>query len=379
MICISADCVVFCSSMVKTYQQMSFSYYDVSRRTAKNVFYTQINQVINWQPIESEINTHYQPGKNAVGQSAYPGLLLFKMLLVGYWSGSISDRAVEEMANENLSVMRFLGLRLEDSVPDHSCLSRFRTQLVEKGVFDTIMTLINKQLDTYGVLVKTGVKIDATITDSPRKPKGKTTYLIAEDRKEDELEADQIDKQDTQIKLLKVVQPGVDTDGRWVKKAGKLRYGFKKHIATDDQGLVLSVTTTAANVHDSKEFKPLIEKAAIGQGSRVLADKAYKSKEHDQYLKDKKIKNGVHYKAVRGKKLTERQTEFNRLVSKTRYTVERTFGSKVRWFRAGTARYVGLAKTHGQHVVESIAYNLKRLPTLLKNVEVVQKKALMAG
>jgi IS5 family transposase len=119
--------------MPKQYQQMSFSHYDVSRRTAKNIFYTHINTAISWQPIENEINKHYSPGKSATGQAAYPGILLFKMLLVGFWSGSISDRAVEEMANENLSVMRFLNLRLEDMVPDHSVLSRFRSQFEYSG------------------------------------------------------------------------------------------------------------------------------------------------------------------------------------------------------------------------------------------------------
>lgn len=363
--------------MRKYYQQMSFSHYDVSRRTAKNTFYTHINTAINWQPIENEINKNYSPGKSATGQSAYPGILLFKMLLVGYWSGSISDRAVEEMANENLSVMRFLKLRLEDIVPDHSVLSRFRSQLVEKEAFEPIMNLINDQLEAHGILIKTGVKIDASITDSPRKPKGKTTYQIAEDRKEDEVPESEVEKQTVDIKIVKVVQPGVDQEGRWIKKAGKSRFGYKKHIATDDQGLVISVTTTSANVHDSKEFKPLIDKAGIGKGTRVYADKAYKSEAHDVYLEGKEIKNGVHFKAVRGKKLTNTQERFNKLVSKTRYTVERTFGSKIRWFKAGVARYVGKAKTHGQHVMESIAYNLKRTPKLLMKVEVPKLQGLI--
>ena len=365
--------------MRKHYQQMSFSHYDVSRRTAKNTFYTHVNTAINWQPVENEINKHYSPGKSAIGQTAYPGILLFKMLLVGYWSGSLSDRAVEEMANENLSVMRFLNLRLEDIVPDHSVLSRFRSQLVEKEAFEPIMSLINDQLEAPGILVKTGIKVDASITDSPRKPKGKTTYQIAEDRKEDEVPESEIEKQSIDIKIVKVVQPGVDAEGRWTKKAGKLRFGFKKHIATDDQGLVISVTTTSANVHDSKEFKPLIDKAKVGNGTRVFADKAYKSEAHDIYLKEKEIKNGIHFKAVRGKKLTNSQERFNKLVSKTRYTVERTFGSNVRWFKAGVARYVGQAKTHGQHVMESIAYNLKRAPKLLMKVEVSKKQALITG
>ena len=59
------------------------------------------------------------------------GLLLFKMLLTGIWHGGLSDESVEDMANANLHVMRFLGLSLEDDVPDHSVLSRFRTRLTQ--------------------------------------------------------------------------------------------------------------------------------------------------------------------------------------------------------------------------------------------------------
>jgi transposase, IS5 family len=32
-----------------------------------------------------------------------------------------------------------------------------------------------------------------------------------------------------------------------------------------------------------------------------------------------------------------------------------------RWFGGLTARYVGLVKPHGQHVLEALAYNLYRL------------------
>ncbi|MCC8997804.1 MAG: transposase [Nitrosomonas sp.] len=50
------------------------------------------------------------------------------LLLVGIWSSGLSDESVEDMTNSNLHVMRFLGLSLEDDVPDHSVLSRFTTR-----------------------------------------------------------------------------------------------------------------------------------------------------------------------------------------------------------------------------------------------------------
>ena len=52
--------------------------------------------------------------------------------------------------------------------------------------FEKIFEQINAQLENKGLIVKTGAIVDATVTDSPRKPKGKTTYPVADDRKEEQ-------------------------------------------------------------------------------------------------------------------------------------------------------------------------------------------------
>ncbi len=108
---------------------MSFSEFDVTRRTRKGHFLKQINQLIDWNSIGKAIAVHYAAVCDAARRPAYSGLQLFKMLLVGIWNGGLNDESVEGMTNPNLHVMRFLGLSLEDDVPDHSVLSRFRTWL----------------------------------------------------------------------------------------------------------------------------------------------------------------------------------------------------------------------------------------------------------
>lgn len=70
-------------------------------------------------------------------------------------------------------------------------------------------------------------------------------------------------------------------------------------------------------------------------------------------------------KVQKGQKLTERQREFNNLISKTRCLIELTFGSILRWFAGGRCRYRGLKRTHTQNILEAMAYNLKRMPGLL--------------
>ena len=127
---------------------MSFSDYDVTRRTRKGNFLKQIDQLIDWSVIERAIAVHYAPVSDAAGRPAYSGLLLFKMLLTGIWNGGLSDESVEDMANSNLHMMRVLGLSLEDDVPDHCVLSSFRTRLTAAGAWDGLLAQINEQIQT---------------------------------------------------------------------------------------------------------------------------------------------------------------------------------------------------------------------------------------
>lgn len=68
--------------------------------------------------------------------------------------------------------MRFCGLDLEDKVPDHSILSRFRTALTKAKAMDKVVSAVNKQLENHKLIVKTGIKVDASLTATPLKPKG---------------------------------------------------------------------------------------------------------------------------------------------------------------------------------------------------------------
>jgi len=54
-------------------------------------FLNQIEHLIDWKAIDGIIHQHYAPASDATGRPAYPGFLLFKMLLVGIWNGGLSD------------------------------------------------------------------------------------------------------------------------------------------------------------------------------------------------------------------------------------------------------------------------------------------------
>jgi IS5 family transposase len=247
--------------------------------------------------------------------------------------------------------------------------------LTKKNAYDILLKYINDELEQKNILLKTGLIVDASVTDSLRKPRGISVYDIEEDRHEldqEQTDQEQTDedtmpdnKDDAPSKPKRKMQSHVDTEAAWIKKNGKLHYGFKKHVGTDTNGLVISVITTPANESDMNHIKDVVEKSAPNKDARVFADKGYSSADNRNYLKEHGYKSGIMHKAVRGTPLTERQKQFNKIVSKTRYKIERTFGGIKRWFASREARYVGIKKMHTQHVLESIAYNLYRTPGII--------------
>ena len=338
--------------MIKKRIPGSFVSVDVTRRTRRSKFLQQINTLIDWDVFEKALYKVCKRSiQDAAGRPAYNPLVLFKMMLLQTWY-NLSDMGVEDMVNDTLSANAFCGLRVEDTVPDHSTLSRFRSELSEKRAMNRLLAKLNAQLERHGVGVQQGGGIiDAAITPTAHKPHGKSTYVLPEH---------------PVTPLTKEVRPGVDQEARWVKKGGKLHYGYKRHyLAAEETGLVLGVHTTAANVHDGQCMASCLDQVALPSGSRILADKGYCSAKNDQLLRQRGLRSGIQRKACRNRPLSVWEKRYNKRIGRSRYKIERIFGSIKRWFGRLEARYVGMAKTHGQHVLEAIAYNLYRLPGII--------------
>jgi len=76
---------------------------------------------------------------------------------------------------------------------------------------------------------------------------------------------------------------------------------------TDQEGLVLGVLTTPANVNEISNLEEVLDAADIPEDAYVYGDKGYKSAKNEDILKDKKLKSRILSKAVKGKPLTERE------------------------------------------------------------------------
>jgi IS5 family transposase len=326
---------------------------DIRTRKIKRTFFTQINTLLDWNPIVKVLKIHYAKGKSATGKPSYSGLLLFKMSLLQTWYG-LSDYEVEDRVNDSISFSYFCGLHIDQVAPDHSTLCRFRTMMTKAKAYEPLFKEINRQLEAHKIIVKTGAIIDASVIDTPLKPKGKTNHKVTEDRKDEQ-----------EVAVTKDYADSVDKDAAWLKKGGKYRFGYKKHHVTDNEGLVLGVLTTKASTNEIANLEEVLDTADLPKNIPLKADKGYQSKKNTALLEKRELKNHILKKAYKNKPLTHWEKKFNKLIGKTRFKVERTFGGIKRWFSGGTARYRGIEKMHTQNLMEAMSYNLYRSPGII--------------
>jgi IS5 family transposase len=139
--------------------------------------------------------------------------------------------------------------------------------------------------------VKTGAIIDASVIDTPLKPKRKSKYEVTEDREEE-------------VKVEKSYPKSVDKDAAWLKKGGKFRFGYKKHHVTDQEGLVLGVLTTKASTNEIANLEDVLDTADLPEGISLKADKGYQSMNNGKILEKRKLKNHMLKKAKKNQPLT---------------------------------------------------------------------------
>eukprot|EP00171_Calliarthron_tuberculosum_P020523 IDg20523t1 len=129
------------------------------------------------------------------------------MCLLQTWYG-LSDYEVEDRVNDSISFGYFCGLHIDQVAPDHSTLSRFRTAMTKQGAYEYLFKLINTQLEKHQIIVKKGAIVDASVIDTPLKPKGKTNHKVTQDREDIQ-----------EVVVTKEYADSVDKEASWLKKA----------------------------------------------------------------------------------------------------------------------------------------------------------------
>jgi IS5 family transposase len=370
----------------------------------------QIKNLINFSKIDKILRKKYKYTRNASGHPAYSPLLLFKIVFLQNLY-NLSDYEIEECLNDRLSFMEFVGLSMEDEVPDHSTICRFRQRLLKLNLHEELFKEINEQLRSQGIILEKGVILDATVIransackkrkEEKEVERGEIDTLLKDNngrgdreikeevkvndkgkdnlREKRELNEVNIDrdteskggerrivnelksagKEDSKIK--EGVREGNEEGANWLKKGKEIIFGYKAHVAVDSrEGFILSVLLTGANIHESNVLKELVNnlKSKGLEISKLYADKGYSSKSNRNYLRENNIEDFIMHKKPKGKELSEIQKKLNELCSKVRYKIERSFGTLKSRYGLYRFRYKGINNVLYEFIMKSTCFNV---------------------
>jgi IS5 family transposase len=306
--------------------QPSFFDLAIERRGGSNRVLETIAGEVDFSEAEQRVAATYSQGGRP---GCRVGVLLRVMILQHLYG--LSDPQAEEQLNDRLSFQKFVQLDAHEAVPDETTICRFRQRLIQCGLHEQLLQLLNTQLETRGYIVKRTTLVDATLVESSRKrPNAK---IAAQGQ-------------------------APDAEASYTRKYNKSFYGYKAHISSDAKHqLIRTALITTAKVQDAHVF----EEIAPTQTKEIYADKAYDTKANKAWMRKQHIKNGVEKKGARHIKLTAWDRRNNRRKQGVRRHVERIFAHLKKWQHYRKVRYLGLVKNQLELTLKAVAYNLKRL------------------
>ncbi len=303
------------------------------------------------KPLEKALIKGVEKSKG--GRPAYDVVLMFKILILQRYY-NVSDDAMEYAILDRLSFMRFLGLGINDPVPDSKTIWLFRDTLTKLNLVERLFATLDKQLDKDGVIVHQGKIIDASVVEVPKQNN---------DRGEiDQLKKGTIPEDWSENKIRQK-----DTDAQWTRKHFQNYFGYKNHIKIDSYTkLITDFRVTVANIMDNHIADSLLDKKEDG-GQPLYGDSAYSSKELDECYKRKSLINKVIKQGYRYKKLSEADKKANTKNSRIRSRIEHVFGFMTNSMNGMFLRYRSLIRNQIGIGLMNLTYNLFRLVQL--NVE----------
>jgi len=233
------------------------------RRTAR--FFKKCDQLIPWNDLAEPLpapafhakrgggKEMYKNNTDKGGASNYPLVMMIKCMMLQRWF-NLSDPMLEEMLCDRISFRRFVGLKMEQDVPDETAFVQFRKRLNAQGHVATLFDRTIAILKSHGVILEEGTCVDATIIEAPR---GRT----AKDG----------------------ISSTKDKAAGYTKKHGRVYHGYKGHIATDRNGMIKDYRFDTASAHDSNHIDDFIE----NEKHSVWADSAYMDKDRKQKLEER--------------------------------------------------------------------------------------------
>ena len=306
------------------------------RKTRKQVFLEQMEQVVPWDALVELIAPYYPEGKT--GRPPFSLQTMLRTHFMQQWF-TLSDPGMEEAFFDTPIYREFAQLAEFGRLPDESTILRFRHRLEKHKLAEQILATVNDLLSQRGLLLKTGTVVDATLIAAPSSTKNKDKAR--------------------------------DPDMHSSKKGEQMYFGMKAHIGADaESGLVHAVRGTSGNVHDVTQGNSLLhggEKFAWGDAGYQGIEKRPDAKPNVTW--HIAMRPGLRRALDKDKAADAAIDQAEKLKAGIRAKVEHPFRVIKRQFGYVKVRYRGLKK------------NTAQLITLfaLSNLWMVRSKLMGAG
>ena len=280
-------------------------------KTRREKLLERMEVLIPWEKILEQIRPYY--GGAGKGRVPYPLESIVRVHFVQAFYG-LSDPAMEDLLYEAESVRRFTGLEMS-KLPDESTILNFRHLLERHGLGVKILETINSHLAEKGFSIRKGTIVDGSIIAAPSSTKNR--------------------------------ERGRDPEMRQCKKGNQWHFGMKLHIGVDDEsGIVHSMSTTAANVHDLTPSAELLH----GEEERVWGDAGYQGIEKREEHRGRPVCWNIALRPSRRRTLARGSVDdlMERCKASVRAKVEHIFFYVKRMFGYDEVRYRGMAKNHNR-------------------------------
>ncbi len=322
-----------CQKHMQTTQDKQTTFFEmaVQQRGGVNPVLETITREVDFTEAEARVAATYRAG----GRPACRVGLLLRVMILQHLYG-LSDPQVEAQLQDRLSFQKFVQLGASEAVPDETTICRFRQRLIDCGLHEQLLELLNQQLEARGLFVKRTTLVDATIVESSRK------------RPSPQAAAD---------------GTASDTQASYTFVRKRSFYGYKAHVSCDaGHQLIRRALITTASACEGH----VLQRITPTDTAAVYADKAYDTKANKTWLKERGMANGILKKAARCIQLTEDDLEENYEKGLVRRHIERVFAQMKQWQKYRRVRYLGLAKNQLELTLKAVAYNLKRMARLLQ-------------
>lgn len=270
---------------LQTEQKDLFSYsVDLDKRIRVDNPLRTVNSRVDFTFVRKEVKRFY--GYN--GNESIDPVIIMKMMFLLFFDNISSEREMMKIIAERMDYMWFLGYGLDDSIPDHSVLSKARARW-GVDVFENLFARIVAQCKWAGLIEGKKLHMDGSLVDANASNnafvKG-CPELVAQLREQLKDEMNKLEDSDNKgqkkyyERKNKAMLNKTDPDAPSVRKnKDKPRARYKTHRAVDNKhGVITATETTAGDVEENARLMDLVEQHENNTGDKVetvVADRQY--------------------------------------------------------------------------------------------------------